>query len=62
MRFAALVTLILFSWPCSAQASEIDSFTPRYSGLESQTDKLNALTQEVLQQVIDDANGSWFVP
>ena len=62
MRFAALVTLILFSWPYSVQASEIDSFTPRYSGLESQTDKLNALTQEVLLQVIDEANGSWFVP
>ena len=62
MRVAFLLLCAVLTAPSIATASEIDSFTPRYAGLESQTDKLNVLTREVLRDVVAEANGSWFVP
>ena len=62
MRFAPFLLCAAMTLTATAKASEIDSFTPRYAGLESQTDTLNTLTREVLADVVREANGGWFVP
>ena len=56
------VALLIVIASHSAKASEIDSFSPRYAGLSSQMDTLNTFTREILADVVQEANGGWFMP
>lgn len=56
------VVAVFLCFAESGLASEIDSFTPRYGQLESQTVRLNAHTQALLEEVVAAENGRWFIP